>query len=284
MQLKQAVIVRGRGHHECELKAGVLSIKCMFNGSVLYETPDGRYLVDDSHYLILNDGQAYRMQKLSDVLSVCVFFPLDWASDILRASVTPDDALLDNPLQKQPVHFFETLQRHGDVASRYMQMIKHLPKTSTHIVDKMLHEEFLRDLLHAMLQSQRNIVRDATKLPDARPSTRIELLRRLRIARDYLHASYADALTIDQLASVAGLSPYHFIRKFKALFGQTPHQYLRQVRLEHARTLLLQTNQSITDICFAVGFQSLGSFSTIFHKQNGLSPRQYRLAHATSQF
>lgn len=268
-------IIRGRGNHYCKLDAGMLSIKCMYNGSVLYETPEGRYRVDDSQYLILNDGQAYSMQKSRDVLSVCVFFPSQRASAILRSFIEPDDSLLDDPFRQNTVNFFETLQHHGDSVSPYMQTIRDMQDVSP-IVDATPHEEFLYGLLAAMLQTQRNIARDAEKLPDARLSTRLELFRRLCIARDYLHASYHEDLTIEHLATVAGLSPYHFIRKFKAAFDKTPHQYLRQIRLEKARNLLKNSRHSITEICYAVGFHSPGSFSSLFHKQTGVSPRAYR--------
>lgn len=271
----QLWIIRGTSQHYCELDAGVLSVKCMFNGGVLYETPESRYWVDDTHYLILNHGQAYTMHKAEDVLSVCVFFPSTWASDILRASIEPDDALLDDPFRQQDVLFFETLQVHGDAVSSYMRKIKDMPNSSP-AQSGIPYEEFLRGLLLAMLQSQRKIAQEAERLPDARLATRLELLRRLYIARDYLHASYQHDLTIDVLASVAKLSPYHFIRKFKAVFGLTPHSYLRQLRLEKAQDLLLASQQPITDICYAVGFHSLGSFSTLFHKHTGLSPRDFR--------
>lgn len=275
MQQNKLWIIRGRGNHHCQLDSGMLSIKCMYNGDVLYETPEGRYRVDDSQYLILNNGQAYSMRKSSDVLSVCVFFPSQYASNVLRGTIEADDLLLDDPFRQNTVNFFETLQYHGDVVSPYMQTIRDMQDNSS-VIDGRPHEDFLYGLLVAMLQTQRNIARDAEKLPDIRLSTRLELFRRLCIARDYLHASYHEDLTIDHLATIAGLSPYHFIRKFKSAFSNTPHQYLRQIRLEKARDLLKNSKHSITEVCYAVGFQSPSSFSSLFQKQVGMSPRTYR--------
>ncbi|MBA3357135.1 MAG: helix-turn-helix transcriptional regulator [Pyrinomonadaceae bacterium] len=76
----------------------------------------------------------------------------------------------------------------------------------------------------------------------------------------------------------ACLSPNHFLRTFKQAFHQTPHQYLTRIRLEHAQGLLAQTNQPVTDVCFAVGFESLGSFSWLFRQRVGLAPEAYRRA------
>jgi AraC-like DNA-binding protein len=75
---------------------------------------------------------------------------------------------------------------------------------------------------------------------------------------------------------MAGLSRFHFIRAFRTVAGTTPHQYLRDRRLERARELLVTTPLPITEICDAVGFQSLGSFSTLFRRATGENPAAYR--------
>jgi AraC family transcriptional regulator len=169
------------------------------------------------------------------------------------------------------------LQRHDNLVSPYIARLRQMPMKQP-VMDGRPMEEFLLELLRAMLQSQRNIALEAEKLPEARRATRLELLRRLFLARDYLHASFADNLDIETMAKIAGLSPYHFIRKFKAAFHETPHSYLRRLRLQKASELLRQTDIPITEICYEVGFQSLGSFSKLFQKQIGLSPSTYRIA------
>lgn len=83
-------------------------------------------------------------------------------------------------------------------------------------------------------------------------------------------------LSIDNLAERAYLSRYHFIRLFRRCFYVTPHQYLTRKRLEKARELLADSQMTITEICFAVGFESVGSFSTLFHRDVGWSPSIYR--------
>jgi transcriptional regulator GlxA family with amidase domain len=83
-------------------------------------------------------------------------------------------------------------------------------------------------------------------------------------------------LSLDELAQRAYLSRYHFIRLFRRFFYETPHQYLTRKRLEKAKHLLANSTLSVTDICFAVGFESIGSFSTLFHKTVGWPPSVYR--------
>jgi transcriptional regulator GlxA family with amidase domain len=100
--------------------------------------------------------------------------------------------------------------------------------------------------------------------------------RRLLRARDAMDRSYAQPLDIARLAAIAHVSEAHFIRTFGATFGETPHRYLQRRRVERAMFLLRQTDQSVTGICFDVGFSSLGSFSRTFAEIVGQPPSVYR--------
>jgi transcriptional regulator GlxA family with amidase domain len=100
--------------------------------------------------------------------------------------------------------------------------------------------------------------------------------RRLLRARDTMDRLYADALDIEWLAGSVHLSRAHFIRSFRQAFGETPHRYLQRRRIERAMALLRDTDRSVTDICFDVGFGSLGTFSRTFRDVLGESPREYR--------
>src|SRR3954447_11325819 len=100
--------------------------------------------------------------------------------------------------------------------------------------------------------------------------------RHLLRARDLADARYFEALEVDDLARAAGLSRAHFSREFRRAFGEPPHAYLLTRRLERAAALLRNTDRSVTDICFSVGLQSLGSFTTSFTRTYGMSPTAYR--------
>jgi AraC-like DNA-binding protein len=95
-------------------------------------------------------------------------------------------------------------------------------------------------------------------------------------ARDTIDRAYAQPLDIPALARIAYVSEAHFIRTFRAVFGETPHRYLQRRRVERAMALLRETDRSITQICFDVGFSSPGTFSRTFHVIVGLSPSAYR--------
>jgi AraC-like DNA-binding protein len=99
--------------------------------------------------------------------------------------------------------------------------------------------------------------------------------RRLVRARDLLQSSDHDAVTVREVAARVGLSPFHFIRTFAALFGDTPHQFRTRARIERAQ-VLLAAGVTVTTACVEVGFSSLGSFSLLFQRRIGASPSVYR--------
>lgn len=107
----------------------------------------------------------------------------------------------------------------------------------------------------------------------------VPIERHLVRARDYADAHYREPLTVDDLARIAGLSKAHFSQSFKRAFGESPHAYLLTRRLERAAALLRTTDRTVTEICFAVGLQSLGSFTTTFTRTYGVSPTAYRAQH-----
>jgi AraC-like DNA-binding protein len=100
--------------------------------------------------------------------------------------------------------------------------------------------------------------------------------RHLLRAKDLVDARYTEPLDVDDLAQAAGLSRAHFSRQFRRAFGESPHAYLLTRRLERAAALLRSTDRSIADICFSVGLQSVGSFTTSFTRTFGTSPTAYR--------
>lgn len=106
----------------------------------------------------------------------------------------------------------------------------------------------------------------------------------LRKVCEYVDRHYARPLTVERLAALAGLSTFHFIRAFHAHTGATPHQYVRARRIARAKELLVTTPAPVTEICDLVGFQSLGSFSTVFRRLTGETPAAYRATRRKSVY
>ncbi len=100
--------------------------------------------------------------------------------------------------------------------------------------------------------------------------------RHLLRAKDLADSRFSEPLDVDDLAHAAGLSRAHFSREFKRAFGEAPHTYLLTRRLERAAALLRMTDNSVAEICFSVGLQSVGSFTSSFTRTYGVSPTRYR--------
>src|SRR6186713_1462671 len=100
-------------------------------------------------------------------------------------------------------------------------------------------------------------------------------------ARDAMDRAYAEPLDVASVAAVAFVSEAHFIRTFRAVFAETPHRYLQRRRVERAM-YLLRSGRSVTDVCFEVGFNSLGTFSRTFAAIVGVSPSVYRQRSSTA--
>jgi AraC-like DNA-binding protein len=109
-----------------------------------------------------------------------------------------------------------------------------------------------------------------------------DVLVHLRRARDLADREYAAPLDLDRMAAAAGLSKYHFLRVFRATYGVTPAEYVSRRRIERAQDLLRATNLTVTEVCHAVGFTSLGSFSSRFRSVVGESPSDFQRRYAAA--
>ncbi|KRB45715.1 MULTISPECIES: helix-turn-helix domain-containing protein [unclassified Terrabacter] len=109
-----------------------------------------------------------------------------------------------------------------------------------------------------------------------------DVLVHLRRARDHADRHYAEPLDLDALAAEARLSKYHFLRLFRTTYGVTPTEYVSRRRIERAQDLLRATNLTVTEVCHAVGFSSLGSFSSRFRAVVGESPSEFQARYAAT--
>jgi len=245
----------------------------MFNGSALYHADRAWFAVDQTGYLVLNDQQPYEIHidSQTQVESFIIFFPRGWAEQVFESLASPSEKLLDEPDRKheRPVHFFERFTPHHDLVSPVLATLRRAHKNGP--LPDIWVEQKLRQLLALLLQTQNDALRDSDALPARRAPTREELWRRLNRGRDFIHARFDSPLTLSHIASAACLSPFHFLRGFKAVFHVTPHEYLSACRVERAKFLLERTDLPVTEICFAVGFESLGSFSSWFSRLTGVS-------------
>jgi AraC family transcriptional regulator len=260
---------------------GCLSIKSVVVGSALWEADGRRFVVHENCYLILNDRQRYTMtiDSARNVTTFCIFFKRGLVEDVFRSYATSTAALLDfpTPSSSTQLHFWEKLEtQEGSVLGLIRELRRQLieGRTSQQALEPNFYS-IADHLVREHLQMWATIAR----LPPLRATTKQELYRRLLRGRDYLLSSLNSPVLLSDMAHEACLSPYHFHRAFTQAFHETPHRYLTRHRLEKAHRLLHQTARSVTEICFECGFESLSSFSSLFRRWFGMSPREARLAH-----
>jgi AraC family transcriptional regulator len=254
-----------------------LSLKAVVRGAALYRTPQAQHLVTEDCFLILNDGQEYSLDfKWPEVTeTLCLFFQPGFMENVSHClSASTSKQLDDFDAAARGVEFCECLcPRSGRLGGLLRQL--HAGVNAGRAVGTWLEDQFY-ELAESVVQLNANVPRSIENVAALRIGTREELYRRLHRGRDYLSSCYDAPVTVASAARAAKLSPAHFHRHFKALFHQTPMQFLQARRLAAACRLLVSTDQPITNICLLVGFESLSSFSSLFRKRFGISPSQYR--------
>lgn len=255
---------------------GQLSIKSFFGGRAHYRVGCGYHAVDESSYLVLNDGQSYsiNIQSRQPVESFCLFFARGFAEEVERSLSQRHEVLLDEPDSEptRSIRFFEKNYAHDRTVSPALFRLRAGYKNYEQ--GRVLEE--LHGTVERLLRVHRRTWAETDRLDSVRPATREELYRRVSRARDYIRAMLAEPVTLAELARIACLSPNHLLRSFRKVFGKTPHQFLTEQRLGEAKRLLLTTDSSVIEICLACGFESHGSFSSLFRGRYGFAPSHYR--------
>ena len=171
---------------------GPLTIKCPLKGKETFVTPERKFIVDNDNYLILNDGQTYScsIDSKEDVEIISVFFRPQFAEEVLGSLINSSDKLLemDDIETDQPVFFLEKLYKQDRYITPYIMKFR-LASENNFDDEQWIEEEFYL-LLENMLKVHRNIGKTIEKLPSVKKSTKIEIYRRLDIAKEYIRCQY----------------------------------------------------------------------------------------------
>ncbi|MBD0382304.1 helix-turn-helix domain-containing protein [Paenibacillus sedimenti] len=257
---------------------GALSIKTFRNGRAFYHTGRGHFAVAEGSYLLLNHGQEYTITIESEVPieSFCIFFPENLVEEVYRSLAASNEQLLDDPFapKQTTIDFVEKTYSYDEWIAPALSQLR--AEYTNKQEDSAWLEEMLYEIAQNLLQVHRQVNKDMMKLQSLKASTREELFKRLHVCHDFISAYYDQPITLAEMARAACLSPNHLLRSYKQLFGMSPGQFLTEMRLKEAKTLLLRTDKSVTDICLEVGFQSVSSFSGLFAKRFASPPSQFR--------
>lgn len=259
--------------------SGAASLKCVFCGAADYTAARTRRVVTPQSWLLLNQGQHYEVSACdrAGVEMFVVFFAPDLIRDAAWALRGNETGLLEHPdpgTGERP----EFCERLLDADPALEGLVRALAQ-AVRAPDLAAADESLRTLAARLLRFEGIVTRECGRLSALRPATRRELMQRLLRARDFAHSCFGEPLLLSDLARVACLSPSHFLRSFRQAFGITPHQFIQSRRLDEARRLLQSSEIPVTEVCFQVGFESLGSFSALFRRRFGFAPSALRKSH-----
>ncbi|KMY28970.1 AraC family transcriptional regulator [Lysinibacillus xylanilyticus] len=255
---------------------GQLSIKTFSNGKAHYKTNKGMFAVEDSRYLLLNEGSyTISIDETKEVESFCVFFKDGFAAEVFKTLKETSDNLLSDPfMNTSSISFFDKTYHKNDTLSIQLESFKHiLPSLE---INSIGYEELFHKLMQSILNEHFNTYKEVESLSAIRTSTREELYRRICIAHDYIRAYYDKTIKLNDISRIACLSPNHLLRTYTQIYGKTPHQHISEFRIIKAKQLLAELSNNMTDITFKLGFQNPVSFSKMFKQHVGISPNEYR--------
>ena len=241
----------------------LLSIKMMTGGREDYFVDGRRGCVDDDTYLILNAGRRYasRIDAMHPAHSFSVFFPAGLAKEVQDSLARSTEALLEDPAgnARQSIEFDERLREHDTTVTPVLRHIQQAVDVG--VGDAGWIEEQLHFLLGRMLRLENRQRRARELIPSTKPATRRELYRRIGLGVTFIHTHFSEPISLKDMARASHLSPFHFLRTFKALHGVTPSTYLSRKRTGTAVRLISEAKWTLTEIAELVGF---GSRTTLF--------------------
>jgi len=257
------------------------SIRFVFSGNERYNIGKRQLSIHSDSFLILNKGTHYTstVESAIPVQSFGISFDDKFLRDFKNGWQLKDDTLLssykDPFINRYEHEFDETIYPFkGDLFFNVNHLKHHLDRG---LQDELLINEYLHHcLINYFHIFNEEIFQKVQRLNFLSRSTKIEILRRLNLAKEYLYSNYNSNISLDELAEYACLSVTHLLRTFRQAFHQTPHQFLVQIRLQRAKDLLKNTDYPVNEIVNMVGFDCPSSFIRLFKDRFQATPLKYR--------
>lgn len=245
------------------------SEKCIVNSRAMSIFPDS--------FTIINAGTDHcsLIDSITPVHTLTIYLNTQFVDDFHRMFFLDHEQLFTHTVLNEKPKFVETIY---PLTGNLKYNIAHLKKQ----IDKgeeneMLLNEYLYHCLFGYYQIYyKEIDEKYQSLEFIKTKTRKEVFRRLLLAREYLHGNLYKEIKLEDLAKYCCLSVNHLLRTFKKAYGQSPYQYLIQLRLDRAKLLLRTTDYPSSEITRLVGFESLSSFVRLFKTCVGMTPSQYK--------
>ena len=255
------------------------SLKFVLSGTESYRINGQPRILRTGQFLVVSHGSDVQVEidSREPTNGVCAFLSTDQIRDVWYSLHNPTETLLDMP---EPTHtmpgFYEQVAtaQHTLLGQRMATLATQISTGQLDSPD--VTDDLFYELATHLCQQQQTYQRHLTRLPAQKQATREELYRRLLMAKEYMHDNVSEPSHLSDVAAVACLSEYHFLRSFKAVFGESPYQYVLHLRLQKAVDLLRAGSLPIGDVALACGFDEVQAFSKHFRKQQGVGPMRFR--------
>ncbi|MEJ0034299.1 MAG: AraC family transcriptional regulator [Bacteroidota bacterium] len=216
-------------------------------------------LIDNSSFLIVNRGSSIQVTiDHEQCQPVLLYF-----------KNTPDDWNITERVYQATPSLKERIKNLSSLTESCSSFIS------------MQSDAIVRSTLAEIVSLTQYSTEQSKQLAVKKKGTREDNFKKLATARDWIENNFAQSLSLHQLAQMASMNDEHFLRQFKKLYNKTPHQYLIDRRIQAARELLNTKEMSVQEICSAVGWESLATFSHLFKQRTGVTPGEYRNAEDT---
>lgn len=270
------MFLHGEKLEETKVHVSRLSIRCMSGGEQYYKVGSNEHKVTPENYLVINHGQHYKtsFEGSGRKEMMLMAFKPGFAEEILYSEMTHEDKLLDEPFKtdSQPIYFFEKTYDADQYISKTFSWLRQLMDEDLGWKKTVDLDSVYSGTLVRLLQIHRGQYAEINKLSSIRLATRKELYRRLHIAKEFLDNNLHRKISVEEVSRIATLSPHHFKRTFKKLFGESPHTYHVKKRLAYSRQLIEAGTLSVTAICQLIGFEDTSSFIRLFKNNYGCTP------------
>ncbi len=253
---------------------GPLSLFTNVKGNSTVQTGNKSVKINEGFFYITNHDECYTLDiDSTQTETFNVHFGEHWADQVIRTITKRAEILFEEPFFIQPHQRFELHSKIYSSDNVVHALVKNIKST---VGQNIAEEENLYALLVHLTNKDQQVLRMMRAVPVVKNSTRVEIVKRLHSATDYIYSFYHNDLSLDELASVSCLSKFHFLRLFKIAFGKTPHQFISEVKVQQAQTMLKNSKIEINSIARTLGFASASSFSRTFYNIVGTYPSQWR--------
>lgn len=256
------------------------SMKMVFTGNTVYNLGKRQLNLFPDSFLAINQGTTYssKIDSSIPVSNLSISFAPSFLNDFNKTQRKSHKALLEDPFNNEEISesfFLETIYPFaGDMKYNIMHLKQQLEQDTP---DDLLINEYLHHcLINYYKVYNKEFVDKSENLNFLNNSTKVEILKRLTFAKEFINSNYNKNIELEEIARSACLSVNHLLRTFKQAYGKSPHQYLIQVRIDRSKYLLKNTNYTINEIVEIIGFECPSSFIRLFKSLNKITPGKYR--------